>query len=109
MLSKQFGRLLVQNLRAKIQPKSSVRRGHGHGGVPEEYKDLVTPTMNDGYPLPTLLYSEEYAKCQAKYNKMLAAASVWLLSAMIWVYVDDSFGYISAPPKKVNIPLDQLN
>ncbi|OTF77935.1 hypothetical protein BLA29_002759 [Euroglyphus maynei] len=76
--------------------------------VPEQYRHLVRPNMDTGYPVPNQLYSEAYAARQSKYNKILGLSTLFLLSAIGYCQVNDTFGFLSPPPRKVNIPLDQL-
>ncbi|KAH9415436.1 hypothetical protein DERP_010292 [Dermatophagoides pteronyssinus] len=84
------------------------RRNMSSHDVPEKYRHWVRLDMNKGYPVPNQLYSEAYSARQSKYNKMLGLSALFLLSAMGYCSMNGTFEFLSPPPRKVNIPLDQL-
>lgn len=83
------------------------RRNMSGHEIPDEYRHLIRPTY-DVYPLPNQLYSEAYAIRQSKFHKMLLASSALLVTAIINCIVCGTFDFLAPPPRKVNIPLDQL-
>lgn len=95
MLSRQFRQLLLR------QRLASRRNMSGHHEVPENYKHLVRPNMDAGYPLPNKLYSEAYAARQSKYNKMLVLSGLFFLTSIIYTTSIGTYDFLAPPPREV--------
>ncbi|KAH9497103.1 uncharacterized protein LOC124493498 [Dermatophagoides farinae] len=98
----------ASRLLSRLRIVRASRRNMSSHDVPEQYRHWVRPNMDNGYPVPSQLYSEAYAARQAKYNKMLGLSVLFLLSAMGFCSMNGTFEFLSPPPRKVNIPLDKL-
>lgn len=98
-----FARRMLVQTRVSLMKRNL---SSDHHGVPDGYKHLVQPNMNKGYPLPNLTYNEAYAARQAKANAYLGGSILLFLSAVGYVYVSDTFGFLSPPPREVKIALE---